>query len=97
MIEKLKRDQNLHRATIVILGHEITDWLIVANILAWAIVAFGLPFWIMSFGAVISIAYGVFQAHWLIEIHDKYDTLHKPRERVVYDFMLVKNDGECKE
>ncbi len=95
---RVRDDQNLHRATIVIIGHEITDWIIVANLLSWAIVAFGWPFWIMSFGAIASIIYGVFQAHWLIEIHDKHDNEKAKRKKnfVVYDFMLPRNE-ECKE
>lgn len=92
-------DQNLHRATIAIVGHEVTDWLVVANLLSWAIVVFGLPFWIISFGMAISVIYGIFQAHWLIEIHDKRDRekSERRRNRIVYDFMLVDYEAECKE
>ncbi len=95
---RVTEDQNLHRATIVIIGHEITDWIIVANLLSWLIVTFSLPFWVVSFGAIASIIYGVFQAHWLIEIHDRRDKLKAKRHRhTVYDFMLIDYGGKCKE
>lgn len=81
IINRLKADENLHRSTVAIIGHELTDWLIVANVLSWLIITFALPFWFIMIGAVVSVIYGVFQAHWLMEIHDKYDALHRARPR----------------
>jgi len=87
LFKRFLGDQNLHRATVAIIGHEITDWLVVANLLSLLIVTFSLPFWFIMLGAGISMFYGVFQAHWLIELHDRLDTHSKPRnERLIRGF-----------
>lgn len=80
LFNRVLGDQNLHRATVAIVGHELTDWFLVANILSWLIVTFALPFWFIMLGAVASVTYGIFQAHWLIELHDRLDKSHGKRD-----------------